>query len=412
MTDLSDIVERLHRLESENRDLRARLDEVTGRSAVDGEPQVVSRRHWLARGAAVAVGAAAGGLALAPGRAAAADGNPLLIGASNNGTNSTTINATRNTGIFDAVFGATNDSLVTGTGLFGYGSSYGTLGFSAYGTGVWGKASGDGDTSAVGTGGYIDNSASPGSAGVVGEANGVAQFGVRALSGAGTALYATSESGTAVNGYSQSGYGVYGVSDESYGGLFASPYADLGLGEGTRTAPTSDADYHFWGDVVAESNTTTQDSTLWYCVAAGTPGTWRRVAGPTTAGALTLLDAPVRVYDSRVGQAPLAVGPKTPLDNAVDRDVDCTLNSSGVPADAVGVLINLTAVNQSAGGFMSVRADGVAYSGTSNLNWVAASTTTANSCTVKCGTGAKITVRLGGSAATSNVIVDVVGYYR
>ena len=54
MTDLSDIVERLHRLESENRDLRARLDEVAGRSdAVDGEPQVVSRRHWLARGAAL-----------------------------------------------------------------------------------------------------------------------------------------------------------------------------------------------------------------------------------------------------------------------------------------------------------------------------------------------------------------------
>ena len=91
---------------------------------------------------------------------------------------------------------------------------------------------------------------------------------------------------------------------------------------------------------------------------------------------------------------------------------EVVVHTGGVPTDAVGVLINLTAVGQSAGGYLSVRADGVAYSGTSNLNWVAASTTIANSCTVKCGAGAMITVRLGGAAASANVIVDVVGYYR
>jgi len=119
----------------------------------------------------------------------------------------------------------------------------------------------------------------------------------------------------------------------------------------------------------------------------------------------------VRVYDSRAGQAPLGVGPKTPLLTDLDRVVDCTLASSGVPADALGVLINVTAVGQSGGGWLSVRPNGVGYANTSNVNWTTAGQTAANAATVSCGAGATITVRLGG-ATSSNVIVDIAGYLR
>lgn len=41
---------------------------------------------------------------------------------------------------------------------------------------------------------------------------------------------------------------------------------------------------------------------LWTCVAAGTPGTWREIAGPASAGAFHAI-APQRVYDSRPDRA-------------------------------------------------------------------------------------------------------------
>jgi hypothetical protein len=128
-------------------------------------------------------------------------------------------------------------------------------------------------------------------------------------------------------------------------------------------------------------------------------------------GATTLFDSPVRVYDSRPAGDPVGVLPKTPLLTNTDRTVDCTLNTSHVPDDALAVLINVTATNQSGGGYLSVRAKGAAYANTSNLNWVTAGQTIANFAMVKCGTGATISVRLGG-AASANVIVDVLGYMR
>ncbi|MDO8364305.1 MAG: hypothetical protein Q7V88_15545 [Actinomycetota bacterium] len=378
---LARLSERLDRLEAENERLRAALAResraTAGRVLDDGGdlPSPVSRRAWLARGAAVAVGAVAGTAVLAQPVAAVGE---VFLNVDNAGSAETNIHASLGGDIFESVFGAVNNSGTQGTGLFGYGPSYGTLGFSAYGTGVWGKASGDVGNPAVGTGGYIDNPDSGGSIGVAGEAPGVGQIGVKGLSTAG------------------------------WGAWFESGFAEMTLGGSSRTAPTADLVQHYYGDVVAQNGGNL--STLWYCVQSGTPGTWRRLVAPGSAGALTILPTAVRVYDSRPGQPPL-LGDKSLLATGVDRVVNCTLNASGVPTDAVGVLLNVTAVNQSGAGNLSVRASAAPFVGTSNLNWIAAGQTVANSATSGCSAGASIAVRLSG-AVSSNVIVDVVGYYR
>ncbi|MEQ1701268.1 MAG: hypothetical protein ABMA25_14230 [Ilumatobacteraceae bacterium] len=370
---LQQLTERLDALEAENRHLRSVVQQHHDAAADEPADAPMSRRTWLARGAAVAAGAVAGGLAFASPAAAVGE---MFLNVNNAGTATTKITASLGADIFTSVINGTNNA-VQGAGLFGYGASYGTLGFSSLGTGVWGKASGVYGTPAVGTGGYIDNPDSPFSIGVLGEASGDDQIGVK------------------------------GVSNLGYGGAFESDYADLFIGQPVRGAPTEDGVNHHFAEMVAQNGNF--QSTLWYCTRSGIPGTWRRLAAPNSMGATTLFDTPVRVYDSRPAKEPLDVLPKLPLATDADRVVDCTLNDSKVPVDAVAVLINLTAANQSGGGYLSVRSKGFAYHNTSNLNWTAAGQTIANFAMVKCGTGATITVRLGG-AASAHVIVDVIGY--
>ena len=137
-------------------------------------------------------------------------------------------------------------------------------------------------------------------------------------------------------------------------------------------------------------------------------GFWRKLAGQDTAGQLHILPAPVRVYDSRPGAEPVAVDPKTQTQINVARTIDPTLNASGVPPEARGVLITLTIVGPTSGGFAKVWPDGVAIPATSSINFDPGqniATTTVSGC----GPLAKIQV-LANSVA--DFIVDVIGYYQ
>ncbi len=203
--------------------------------------------------------------------------------------------------------------------------------------------------------------------------------------------------------------GVLGSSSAGLGGWFYGAAADVRLGNTRVAAPPGDAVGHVRGEIVFV-NGLSSSGEFWACVQTGTPGVWRRLTGSTGAGSLTVLSAPVRVYDSRTGQAPTAIGPKTPLANGVDRVVDTSGNFSGVPSDATAVMLSLTAVNQNGSGWLSVRADGAAYGGHSNLNFQA-NTAIATMCLSRC-SGSDIAVRLGGAATSCNVAVDVLGYYR
>ena len=90
--------------------------------------------------------------------------------------------------------------------------------------------------------------------------------------------------------------------------------------------------------------------------------------------------APVRVFDTRgIYNAPCVTG---------TRDVQITGSAAGVPSDAVAVVLNVTAVTPSAGGFLTVFPTGVTRPTSSTLNYTAGSIVP-NGTMVKIGTGGK-----------------------
>lgn len=234
--------------------------------------------------------------------------------------------------------------------------------------------------------------------------------------GAGISVQSETDSGVIARGevgVFAIGSGEYGVL--SFGGSYAvaaslSNKANLWLqpnnnfiGPSPKTPPLQRADAHLVGEI------DNVDGDLWMCVAAGTPGGWRKITGPAAAGSLHLLATPKRVYDSRPPEEPVLIAPKTPLAANTARTVDCTLNGSGIPAAARGVLLNVGVVSASGLGFLAVTPGGAGFTGTSSLNWNGAGIAIANGITVACGAGA--TVDLYAGAGTTDVFVDAFGYY-
>ncbi|HEV7720209.1 MAG TPA: hypothetical protein VGO60_02945 [Iamia sp.] len=149
---------------------------------------------------------------------------------------------------------------------------------------------------------------------------------------------------------------------------------------------------------------------LWACIEPGTPGTWRKITGMGTAGAFHLLPTPKRVYDSRPGTQP-SQGPKTPLPGGnAARTIDLKHNSSGVPAGATGVLLTILLVNAAnANGNLTVWANDKSKPASNTMVWGGSSgrfTATAVSAL-----DAQARVKVDASHST-NVVLDVVGYYR
>ncbi|MGE0726686.1 MAG: hypothetical protein AB7O92_25265 [Acidimicrobiia bacterium] len=108
---------------------------------------------------------------------------------------------------------------------------------------------------------------------------------------------------------------------------------------------------------------------------------------------------PKRLLDTR-DSAPLGPGGSTNLQVAG--------GSSGVPANAIAVVLNVTGVVPSQATFLTVYPTGSAKPTVSNLN-PAAGDIVPNLTTVKVGTSGNVT--LYNEAGTTNAVVDVMGYY-
>jgi hypothetical protein len=145
----------------------------------------------------------------------------------------------------------------------------------------------------------------------------------------------------------------------------------------------------------------------WASTTDTAPGLWRKLAGPNTAGQLHVLPSPVRVYDSRTGQAPVGVGPKVPTAVNAARTIDTTANGSGVPTAANAVLVNLTITGPQTAGFASAWPTGV-FPGTSSINFAALQSIAATT-VVGCGPSATIQVLAN---AITDFLIDVIGYYQ
>ena len=124
---------------------------------------------------------------------------------------------------------------------------------------------------------------------------------------------------------------------------------------------------------------------------------------------LNLLNAPVRVYDTRPGNLP-NTGPKTPLVGGTPRtNIAANNNGSGVPAGARAILANVTVVNTVGSGFLLLYKNGIPMPLASTINWFGTGQVLANDTTVALDSQARFSTFVGAGAQT-DVFVDVIGY--
>lgn len=345
------------------------------------EPEQVGRRALLRLAGAGAVGAAAAGItSVATGSpAAAATGGNMQLGFLNTAENPTQLlydfSGTLNT---SAAFAASDTNDFTSgfpSAIAGFSNgakfNYGVYGWSSAGYGVVAR----GVTNAAA--GLYAEGATPGKNGI----NAVAYQG-------GFAVQATNSTGVALFGQ-----GLIGLASSAAGANLRT----YGFG----LAPQQRTNAVLAGDIASDIN-----KDLWYAVADGTPGTWRKLAGPATAGALHVLPTTTRVYDSR--PFPPNTGTKGTLQAGQTRSISCTY-AGAVPAGATAVLVNLTIISSSSVGFLAAFRNGIAWPGNSSVNWDHNGATVANTTVVAVDASAVFNVYASNPV---DFIVDVIGYYR
>lgn len=329
-----------------------------------------SRRGMLKLAGAAAVGAAAVAVAGQSSPAAAATDDPMLVG---NSHTADTGDITSLIGNMQVLSASTN----AGTILAGYGGAL---------TG-W-DTSNDGANTRAGVLGLGGNFLFP----AVTTTHGVTGY---MFNGQGT------------------GSGVYGRSNSNNVGVSAGVRAISNNGPAVQmdavftSAPTSGT----WtrGALLPDTS-----GNLWLCVTSGSPGTWKKLAGPSTAGAFHALN-PGRVYDSRSAapfQGALIGGNNRTITVADLRDpaTGAVTLADYVPAGATAVTANITIVSLSGAGFLTVNPGGVTSVGASTINWSAPGQVLANGVTLTLNSDRQLTVIAGGGGSTE-FIVDISGYY-
>jgi hypothetical protein len=459
MTTIADLEAKLAAHEAETTRLRQQLGQLAAESTnqpsvVDLSEKSVTRRDALTKAAVAIAGVATGAAILRPTAALATDGDNLVIGTDNTVSNtgdSTTGLVTSAAGTARVVFGvrtitdSPGSSVVntvmaawadaTRTGLYGYSTSVltessvrhaGVFGLNAGngGVGVHGRAT-TGSTS-VGVLGTSASGVAVQGEGVTG-VNGIGQTGVRGEtnSDGGYALVSSAIHPSSVGLYSISsginGIAVWGVATGTagFGGQFvATTNAPAAIKtashaggvhirmEGTGVQPPlSRTTVSFVrGDIDYDTN-----GDLWLCVVGGTPGTWRKISGPATSGALHPI-TPTRVFDSRF-TTKFAAGETRTF--AVNQSISLSTGAvtgfaipSGTLARAVAY--NLTVADTVSAGFAAIYpASDSAYTA-SSINWNGANQAVANGSLVTLGTANDVKVFVNSAA---HVIVDIVGYY-
>jgi SpoIID/LytB domain protein len=143
--------------------------------------------------------------------------------------------------------------------------------------------------------------------------------------------------------------------------------------------------------------------------AMGLRSTWWTVGpiAPSAAGYLHPL-APTRILDTRQpGNGNVSNPNGSPFGPGETR-VLTVAGNNGIPADAVGVVLNVTVTDTTSTSYLTVWPRPYSRPTTSNLNWDRAGQTVAN--LVYTGLGPDGTVLLYNNAGNASVIVDVFGY--
>jgi hypothetical protein len=211
----------------------------------------------------------------------------------------------------------------------------------------------------------------------------------------------------ALSGYSTSnrGVGIYGSSELGTGIMAVGEIqANLQLFPAGLPGPERTTS-HNQGELACDST-----GELWFSIGGGNPGTWRKLSGPKTAGALHLLAEPLRAFDSR-STAKLAGGSTTTVSVSTGRNGTGS-SVAAVPANATAGLLNVTLTGTvgSFGYLQAYSAALVAAPATSVMNWSSPEENIANEITVALNPTSQLKLTIGGGA--THVIIDVIGYYR
>jgi len=141
-------------------------------------------------------------------------------------------------------------------------------------------------------------------------------------------------------------------------------------------------------------------------LAASGPASADIVTSETADGGYTPV-TPARILDTRYAIGPIS-GPI-----GAGRSIDLQIDGRGgvSAANVSAVVINITVVNPTAkSGFLTIYPSGTSRPVVSSINWTAARWVGANLVTVPVGSNGKITIY--NSGGSTNVVGDVMGYYR
>lgn len=201
------------------------------------------------------------------------------------------------------------------------------------------------------------------------------------------------------------GVGILGGSAAGIGVQSAGGKAALYL-TGTNANPTTRTDAHKAGEIDVDAN-----GNLWFCVAAGSPGSWRKVSGASAAGAFHAI-SPVRVYDSRwAGDSAILNNTNRTVSVANGRTLEGVVNAPNiVPVGTTAIACNVTVSDTVGSGFLSV-APGTATAITSSaINWSSSGLDLANGIIVAVDGSRQLKVFAGGGGST-HFIIDINGYF-
>ncbi len=224
-------------------------------------------------------------------------------------------------------------------------------------------------------------------------------------------VFGRNDGGVGVWGETANGYGVFGDSVAGYGGFFQGGYATLLLQPGGPTpGATPPTGAHLKGEVFVGT-----DGTIYFAIANGsTLATWRKLAGPTTAGSLHVLPTPDRYVDTRAGGGNRGgvTGP-LPVNTTKVYQITGVAGAAGVtiPAGAIAIVGTLTTVGTAAslpGSFLTIWQGGT-QPPVSNVNYgPPPSDILATQFVSALSTDGKVSVF---NRSDANYLVDVVGYY-
>lgn len=171
------------------------------------------------------------------------------------------------------------------------------------------------------------------------------------------------------------------------------------------TLPPISGEYAL-GDIVRDAS-----GNMFACVGAGTPGVWRKLAGPQTAGQLHLLPSPQQAAETRSGLGVAGTAP-IPIGGSVTVNVGSTVPS--VPAGATGVIGTIGAFAPSgprftASGNLAVVAGGAGPAGLA-VTFLTGNDFAASLYVSALSAARTLSVFSYGSSA--HVSMDVIGYFR